>query len=89
MTDMILIEKSIASSHKTSLGLVRISREQSNSSNAIYAFNPFNCALVEIDPSQKWFWNPDWLEGELLVEQELRSGNFDEFDNLEDFIDSL
>ena len=74
---------------KTSESNIRISNSQSTSSKAVYAFNPILETFVEIDPSQAWFWKPEWLAGELKAENELRAGEFEEFDNIDDFIDSL
>ena len=74
---------------KTSDNKIRVSEEQSTTSKAMYAFNPFSKSIVEIDPNQAWFWKPEWLNSELAAEKELRAGDFEEFDNLDDFIDSL
>jgi len=76
-------------STKTSTETFKISREKSDTIKTMYAFNPITKTLVEIDPTQAWFWEPEWLNGEVRAEQELRSGNYEEFDNLDDFIDSL
>lgn len=76
-------------SNKTSTEIIKVSREQSDTIKTMYAFNPVTKTLVEIDPAQAWFWKPEWLDGEIQAEQDLRSGNYEEFDNLDDFIDSL
>jgi hypothetical protein len=74
---------------KTSAEQVNLSNEQSNSSKALYAFNPILNTIVEIDPNQVWFWKSEWLNGEIVSEKEFLTGDFEEFDNIEDFIDSL
>lgn len=74
---------------KTSGNDIKISASQSASSKTVYAFNPVLEIFVEIDPDQAWFWKPEWLAEELNAENELRAGEFEEFDNIDDFIDSL
>lgn len=53
------------------------------------ARHPDSGEWVTIDPDQAWFWSREWLEGELAVDRELRSGEYEEFDNFDDLIDSL
>ncbi len=74
---------------RTSTESIKVSREQSDSSKAMYAFNPITKALVEIDPTQAWFWKSAWLAEEIQAEEELNSGEYEEFDNIDEFIDSL
>ena len=74
---------------KTPSGTVCINKDESDSIKTMYAYNPITKTLVEIDPTQAWFWQPDWLNSELEVNQELSSGNFEEFDDLDALIDSL
>ena len=81
------IENMISSTTNTKS--IKISGKQSDSSKAMYAFHPTSKRLVEIDPTQAWFWKSSWLKDELEVEKELQSGNFEEFDNINDFIDSI
>jgi|GEM_PF-3883485 len=52
------------------------------SSESKHAFNPVLNRFVKIDPTQIWFWNSEWLKDELKVEEELRIGDFEEFDNM-------
>ena len=40
-------------------------------------------------PSQWWFWTPEWQAGERLVDEELRTGQYEVFDNMDDFLASL
>jgi hypothetical protein len=42
--------------------------------------------LVERDPDQAWFWTPEWQAGERQADEDLRTGNFDDFDTMDDFI---
>jgi hypothetical protein len=45
--------------------------------------------LVERDPDQAWFWTPEWQAGERQADEDLKIGNFDDFDTMDDFIISL
>lgn len=74
---------------KTSADTIRIRQDQSDSSESVYAFNPFVNTFVEIDPGQAWFWEASWLAEELKAEKELSRGDYEEFDNIDDFIDSM
>ena len=38
---------------------------------------------------QHWFWTPEWQAEELAVESELATGQFEEFDNMDDFLATL
>ncbi len=38
---------------------------------------------------QAWFWTKEWQAGERKVDEYIRSGNFEEFDTIEDFLDTL
>lgn len=76
-------------STQTSEDFVSISDAQNTTSGAVYAFNPITKTLVEINPAQAWFWTDEWLSDELRVEEEIRAGDFEEFDNIDDFIDSI
>jgi len=55
----------------------------------MYAIHPITNTLVEINPEQAWFWSPEWIAEEMVVDEELRLGEYEEFDNIDDFIDSL
>ena len=41
----------------------------------------------EIDPAQLWFWTEEWQEGERRAEEDLTHGNYEDFNNLDDFFD--
>ena len=101
MTDLTIKPSDIGVSHeflygienvlftKTTTNIIRVCEEHSTSSKVMYAFNPVINTIVEIDPHQAWFWKPEWLKDELTAEKELRSGDYKEFDSIDDFIDSL
>jgi hypothetical protein len=37
-------------------------------------------------PDQWWFWTKEWQEGERRVDEEIRNGDYEEFDNEDDLI---
>jgi hypothetical protein len=74
---------------KTSSTFINVTGEHDTSSKTMYAIHPITNTFVEIDPDQVWFWSPEWLAEEMKVDEELRSGEYEEFDNIDDFIDSL
>ncbi len=41
------------------------------------------------DPSQAWFWAPEWQAGEQAVDEEIAAGKLRRFDDLESFIADL
>jgi len=43
----------------------------------------------KIKPGQEWFWSEAWQAAEREVEGELAAGNFETFDNMEDFLRDL
>lgn len=45
--------------------------------------------LAERDPDQAWFWTPAWQAGERQADEDLRTGNYADFDTMDDFITSL
>jgi hypothetical protein len=55
----------------------------------IYAYSPFTNGIVEIDPDQAWFWTREWLDGELEAENDIKTGDYQEYDSVDDFIASL
>lgn len=54
-----------------------------------YAVHPVSRELVEIDPEQQWFWTREWQAGERMVEEDLRLGRYEDFDDIDDFLESL
>jgi hypothetical protein len=71
------------------LALAFTREEQPDGSYKWYAIHPDTKERVEIDPEQAWFWTEEWQEGERKVDEYLRRGEYEEFDNIDDFIDSL
>ena len=59
------------------------------SDETIYIIHPLTSKVIEVDPSQLWFWSREWQEDERRVDEELRTGQYEEFDNLDDFINTL
>lgn len=41
------------------------------------------------DPSQAWFWAPEWQAGERAVDEEIAAGKLRRFDDLESLIADL
>lgn len=99
MTEMVVVQKKASSTSGTRLYLKHcfniassaefIGRSEMNTDTLrnTYRYNPFTKSIVEIDPSQAWFWTPEWLKGELEVEEEKKGENFQEFYNIEDIFD--
>ena len=54
-----------------------------------YVVHPHSGNLVRIDPNQAWFWSEEWQAAERQVDTELASGDYEEFDNIDDLIASL
>jgi hypothetical protein len=59
--------------------------QTNESENIVYAKHPITRELVEIDPAQRWFWTEEWQLGERQVEKDLAAGNYEDFDNMDDF----
>lgn len=99
MTEMVLVQKKASSTSFSSIYLnqrinsaksaefIERSEMKTDSLKNTYRYNPFTKSIVEIDPSQTWFWTPEWLTGELEVEEEISSGKIEIFDNIEDIFD--
>ena len=81
------VEKMLST--KTSSAFINVTNEHDTASQIMYAIHPITNKRVEINPEQAWFWSPEWLAEEMAVDEELRSGEYEEFDSIEDFIDSL
>lgn len=43
----------------------------------------------EIDPDQLWYWAPAWQLMEFEAENDLQNGDYDDFQTMDDFIESL
>lgn len=42
-----------------------------------------------IDSNQRWFWTEEWQEGEREVDELIQRGEFETFDSMEEFINTL
>jgi hypothetical protein len=51
--------------------------------------HPISKEQVEIDPEQRWFWSAAWQTREKKADEDLREGRYEDFDNVDDFINSL
>jgi hypothetical protein len=45
--------------------------------------------LTERDPDQSWFWTPEWQAGERQADEDLQTGNYEDFATMDDLIASL
>jgi len=101
MTEMVVVQQKANLTSYASLFLRRI-KSTTSSTVAIegtemkahslknaYRYNPFTNSIVEIDPTQAWFWAPKWLEGEIIVEEEKISGHFEDFFDLDGLFSDL
>lgn len=41
------------------------------------------------DENQAWFWTEEWQRGEDMVDDYIQRGEFEEFNNMDDFLRSL
>jgi hypothetical protein len=44
---------------------------------------------TQIDPEQSWFWEPEWLQGEVEAETEIAAGGGQVFESTDQFLDHL
>ena len=42
-----------------------------------------------IEPGQEWFWSAAWQEAEKEVDEDLKAGRFETFDNVDEFLADL
>jgi hypothetical protein len=54
-----------------------------------YIIHPESGDSVQIDPDQLWFWTEAWQAGEREVDEYLRQGEYEVFDSMDDFLDTL
>lgn len=52
-------------------------------------FNLHLFKMVITEQSQSWYWLPDWQKMESEADQNLKDSDFEEFDDLDEFIASL
>lgn len=50
---------------------------------------PSSTQEQETKDDQSWYWSDYWQELEREADQDLINGNYEEFDNLDDFINSI
>lgn len=55
------------------------------STEVVYVLHPLTKELVEVSSEQLWFWTEDWQEKERQVEEDLASGDYEDFDTMDDF----
>ena len=48
-----------------------------------------NGEFEAIPASQYWFWTEEWQEGERKVDEYIAAGDFETFDSIEEFLDTL
>lgn len=53
------------------------------------AGNEHGPVAIEIDPAQAWFWEQDWLAGEVEASQDVCAGDTRVFESSEAFLASL
>lgn len=61
---------------------------RAGSAAQVYAGQHGLVQWVEIDPEQLWFWSAEWQRREREAEEDLREGRFQDFDNLDDLLNS-
>lgn len=42
--------------------------------------------FAERDPDQAWFWTAEWQTAEREADENLRNGDYEDFDKIDDFI---
>ena len=61
----------------------------STDSGGVLAFIIQNGEFEAISSSQSWFWTEEWQAGEREVEEYIADGDFETFDSMEEFLDTL
>jgi hypothetical protein len=59
---------------------------------AIPIFNlsfPLQPTVIEKDEDQSWYWTDAWQEMERKAEEDMRKGNYETFNSMDDFIATL
>lgn len=49
----------------------------------------FGNKIILTSADQQWFWSEEWQAGERKVDEHIQRGEFETFDTMEDFLDSL
>ena len=61
----------------------------STDSGGVVALIVRNGELEVIPSSQNWFWTEEWQAGERKVDEYIEAGDFETFDSMEEFLDTL
>ena len=61
----------------------------STDSAGILTFINRNGEWIGINTEQAWFWTSEWQMGEHKVNEYLEAGNYETFDSMEEFLDTL
>ncbi len=63
--------------------------QTSESNQFMYILHPLTGELVEINSDQLWFWSEEWQIGERQVEADLLAGDYEDFENMDDFFKDM
>ncbi len=80
-----LLSKFCVSVEQTAKNFFSWNQQMDTYNNPVYIIHPTGGKLLEVDPNQLWFWTSEWQAGEQQVESELIAGEYEDFDNLDDF----
>ncbi len=61
---------------------------RAGSTAQVYARQRGLLQWVEIDPAQLWYWSAEWQRREGEAEEDLSEGRFQDFDSLDDLLNS-
>lgn len=59
--------------------------QTNESEHIVYVIHPITREPIEIDPEQRWFWTLEWQMGERQVENDLATGDYQDFESMDDF----
>ncbi|MBM3188561.1 MAG: hypothetical protein FJZ90_07565 [Chloroflexi bacterium] len=66
-----------------------LGHSDTTSGQVLYALHPQKKEFVRIDPSQAWFWTPEWQAGESAVDADLAEGRYEEYGSIAEFLAAL
>jgi hypothetical protein len=75
------------SSNQSTGGMLDVA--SSTDSGGVLAFIIQNGEFEAISSSQSWFWTDEWQAGEREVDEYIANGDFETFDTMEEFLDTL
>jgi len=55
----------------------------------VYDWETHSYRPIRVDASQMWFWTDEWQLLEHEADEDLRHGRYEDFDSMDDFINSL